>query len=111
MPFRKNFFGEKIAQPGTDWSEIDNMLLNELDLGAGDPVSAELFTLDNDDGENLFGFGGTILVSGNDLDSYDDDAAGTTEVSINFDGFETMDDARAWLIGLGLKDYNIEEIA
>lgn len=110
MPFRKNFFGEKIAQPGTDWSEIDNMLCDDHGLVAGEPESAELFTLDNDDGENLFGFGGTILVVGEDIDA-DADEDNAAEQMINFDGFETIDDARMWLLSFGIKDYNIEEVA
>lgn len=111
MPFRKNFFGDHISQPGTGWDEIMDMLADKHGIAGAAPESAEIFTNDNDDGENLFGFGGTILVTGIDLDADEDEEEDpVTERIIDYDGFASIDDARMWLLGFGIKDYNIEEV-
>lgn len=102
MPFRSNHFGDKIAQPGTDWAEIDNVLIDSLGIIAASPTGADLYL----NGEDDFKFGGILYVSGESLEDGE-----ISETEITFDGFETFDDAKAWLVGLDDGSFDITEVA
>lgn len=100
MPFRSNFFGDQYPQPGTDWAEIDTMLCDRGDYMA-EPTNAEIITTP-DEG---YGIGGNIFVSAEDGEEVPVDRI------VEFDGFETVEAARDWLISIGVPSNSIEEMA
>lgn len=100
MPFRSNFFGDKIAQPGTEMGEIDDLLTTKY----GDVPTIYAASLESD-GDSEFKFGGRIAFNAleDDEDTYIED--------LNFDGFDSLDDARQWLIdeiGVGENDIEVD---
>ena len=108
MPFRTNFFGDHIAQPGTEFAEIDLCVLDTKGFTGTEIWGADLFA-DND--EN-FKFGGELMIQAND-DSQFDEGEGEPEpqdLRMSFDGFETRKAARDWLIDtIGLSPSQINE--
>lgn len=91
MPFRTNMFHDKIAQPGTARGEIDLVMLNKGIVGFN-VGSADLFT----NGDDEFKFGGTLFIDGQS-DEFDDSGDEIAETTMEFDGFDSLEDARAWL--------------
>jgi hypothetical protein len=95
MPFRTNMFHDQIAQPGTTRGEIDLVMLNKGIIGF-DVGTADLFT----NGDDEFKFGGTLFIHGQ-ADEYDDETGEPTdeiaETTMEFDGFDSLEAARAWL--------------
>ena len=78
---RQNFFGEKIAQPGDDYSAVDMAFLNRF----GEPMnltSANIFTEEDEQ----FKFGEEAM---------DDDCN-----TITFDGFESVQAAKDFAINV-----------
>lgn len=101
MPFRQNAFREQIAQPGTTWSDIDDLLIDKHALIAATPYAADIFRSGDDD----FKFGGTLYISGECLDEGEQ-----KDAEINFDGFETFEDAKAWVVSLDDVSFDINEV-
>lgn len=92
MPFRYNFFGAPSAQPGTTFDEIEQSLIDREGIDTVECASADLFL----NGDDQFKFGGTLHFT----TSIVDDETGDPEYydsSMEFDGFESLDDAKAWL--------------
>lgn len=109
MPFRSNFFGEKIAQPGTELSEIEDTLMDRYSASSVELSGADLFT----NGDDEFKFGGTLHFNIEIDEGEDDDGepiVGYSDATMEFDGFATQDDARAFIISLGLADHAIMEV-
>lgn len=103
MPFRKNFFGEQIIQPGTEYAEIDNLLLERFGIAAGEISIATIYkTFDQN-----FKIGGEIVVFGQNIDG-EEGVDDPIEQAIQFDNFGTIGSAREWLDSLGVT--NIEEV-
>lgn len=101
MPFRSNFFGDKIAQPGTTFPDIDDLML-EKGVNMANIGMADLFT----EGDDEFKFGGTLYLFGEDMDG------DQIETSIEFDGFESKEAARKWLENLdGPSVFSISEVS
>lgn len=99
MPFRSNFFGDKYAQPGTTMGEIDDVMVEKY----GDAPSVYGARIEPADEESDFKVGGTI--SWNALTDDDD----TYVEDLGFDGFETIEDAKQWLIDeIGVSENDIE---
>lgn len=97
MPFRHNFFGDKIAQPGTMISEIDDALFSKY-AEVPSIWGASIYPTGEDD----FKFGGRLR-----FNALDDDDTFVEDMS--FDGFESTDDIRAWLTGeIGVRGSDIE---
>jgi hypothetical protein len=112
MTFRKNFFGEQIAQPAATLADIENMI-HDRHMPLSLKLTGARLTRDGDDD---FKFGGelTFVMEREGDESVDDENDADAEpfeedIEVSFDGHETYEDARNWLIGLGIKDYKIEE--
>jgi hypothetical protein len=103
MPFRRNFFNEQIAQPGTTYSEIDRVMLNERGIAAASIWTADLFV--GDSSEDEFKVGGSLFLSGEDMEEGE-----TKEVEMAFDGFDSVEDAKAWLRSLDTPAFDINEV-
>lgn len=102
MPTRKNFFGDIIFQPNTDFSEID---LYALDFGvAGAQPSVAIL---NTEFDPSFKIGGEITLFG-DNTAADDGEEDPIEITFQFDNFGTVASARAWLEEIGFTQ--IEEV-
>lgn len=109
MPFRTNFFGEKIAQPDTELSEIEDTLMDRYGATSVELTGADQFT----NGDDEFKFGGTLHFQIEIEEGEDDDGdpiTGYSDATMEFDGFASYDDARAFLIGLGIADHSIMEV-
>lgn len=100
MPFRMNMFGDKIAQPGTTRTDID-MVLCDSGVFMGEINSAEIYPDWDDD----FKIGGELFITG------ESDDGEYVDAPMNFDGFETIEEARAWLLSLDLSPSDISESA
>lgn len=109
MPFRSNFFGEKIAQPDTELSEIEDTLMDRYGASSVSLTGADLFT----NGDDEFKFGGTLHFQIEIDEGEDDDGEpiiGYSDATMEFDGFASSDDARAAIISLGVADHSIIEV-
>lgn len=102
MPFRKNFFGDQHPQPGTEWSEIEDMLADRFDIFEATPTYAEVYGNDDPDEESLLKKGGYFIASGKD------DEGEFREQQIDFDGFESIEAIQAWLVEIGVPADQIE---
>ena len=106
MPFRSNFFGEQIAQPGTTQSEIEDMIFERFGSNTVTFHNADLFTT----GDENLQFGGTLYITGTMSDDDGDDDQ-SEDIQIEFDGFASLDEARLWLIdALYFDGTNINEV-
>lgn len=97
MTFRSNMFGEQIAQPGTELSDIEQMLSDmhmpdRVDLNAADVYTS---------GDEEYKFGGSLHFVLETGDEGSDDVE-TKDVSVEFDGFETFEAARDFVRSLGV---------
>lgn len=111
MSFRSNAFGEKIAQPETTLDEIEQMIaarefFDEIEVG-----SADLFV----NGDDQFKFGGTLYFNMKTIHEPEDEDEEPEEdwndVSVEFDGFESMEAARQWVIDeIGVYATSINEV-
>lgn len=98
MPFRSNMFQTQYAQPGTEMGEIDDLMLSKY----GDVPSTFGAVIDDDGGDTQFKFGGRIQF--NPLADGEEDIE-----DLGFDGFDSIEDARRWLIDeIGIKEGDIE---
>lgn len=108
MPYRQNFFGERIYQPGSNFAEIEQDHIDVTGVDALEISSADLYT----GGEDEFKFGGLLFgragFYGPDGFALDDEQ--TEDVIISFDGFETIDAARDWLLTIGITPSFINEV-
>jgi hypothetical protein len=102
MPFRSNAFGEQIAQPGTDFSEIDNMFMNKF--GRPPAIYGAHISSEADD---EYKFGGSLNDNGYEPEDEDDVLEQDDPREINFDGFESVEACREWLISLDINPRTI----
>lgn len=100
MPFRKNLFGDSIAQPGTEFAEIDEVMLERHGIAGAEISFADIYGSDDD-----YKFGGELFLFGQNIEA-DEGEDDPQEASMNFDGFESIEDARAWLDSLGCTTIN-----
>ncbi len=99
MPFRKNLFGDSIAQPETTFSDIEQMIANRQFFDNLELSSADLFLAEDEQ----FKFGGTLYFIVETNDGEDDDGEPEidyNDLSVEFDGFDTLEAAREWLDSL-----------
>lgn len=99
MPFRKNLFGDSIAQPETTFSDIEQMIANRQFFDNLELSSADLFLPEDES----FKFGGTLyfIVETNEgEDDNGDEQIDYNDLSVEFDNFETIEAAREWLENL-----------
>ena len=80
MPFRQNAFGEKIAQPGTEYAEIDMTVLDQHGLIGTEIWSADVYP----DADESYQFGGTLFISADEdwmdaVEKHGDVVAGTRD--------------------------------
>jgi hypothetical protein len=95
MPFRSNFFGEQIAQPGTSFEDIAEILINRLGVDTIEIASADLFM----SGDDEYKFGGTLHFS-TSIEDMEGGEPDYNDASIEFDGFESLSAAKEWLQSL-----------
>jgi hypothetical protein len=110
MPFRTNFFGEKIIQPGTSRDEIDDAIMARPEIIDFNIYSADVSLT----GDDVYGFGGTLhFTTESDTGEIDDDDCEVTEHGdgmLEFDGFSSVAEAVAW-IDFTYPDLDIVEVA
>lgn len=105
MIFRSNYFGERIAQPEASYGDVENIILDRFAPASLEFTNADLYLVEDD----AFKFGGTVYGAMNMSDEGDDDFH---DVSVEFDGFETFEDAKTWLLSvMDIKDTQITEVA
>ena len=100
MPFRSNAFGDQIPQPGTTIDEIEDMFMEKF--GRPATIYGAYISSERDD----LGFGGTLNDNGYESNAdevFDDDEPRT----IDFDGFESIEAAKAWLLTIGIAERDI----
>ena len=91
---RYNFFNDPIFQPDDEVGDIDSALIDRFSIAVDFTAArADLWT----NGDEQFKFGGEFFFV--ELDE-----------PVSFDGFESVDAARTWLLGLGIPEHNIEEV-
>ena len=102
MPFRSNMFGDKIAQPGTERGEIDEAMMDRHMPDRVDIHAADVFA----EGDEKFGFGGTLYLA---LETEDEESgeASTEDVTMEFDGFASPDEAKAFAVSLGIPERSV----
>jgi hypothetical protein len=99
MPFRQNAFGENIAQPGTEFAEIDLIMLDHHGISMAEPTHADLFVTYDEN----YKIGGEVFIFGQNIEA-DEGEDDPLEASITFDNFGTLESARAWLDSIGVTD-------
>lgn len=104
MPFRTNTFGEHIAQPGTEFAEIDLIMLDYKGISMAEPTHADLFTAYDEN----YKIGGELFIFGQNIDA-EEGEDDPLEASITFDNFGSIENARQWLESIGVTD--ITEVA
>lgn len=96
MPFRYNAFGEAIAQPGTDFSEIADLMMEVMGISMAEPTNADLFT----EYDPNFKIGGELTIFGQNTTS-EEGEDDPLEATLQFDNFGTIEAAHAWLYSIG----------
>lgn len=112
MPFRKNLFGDSIAQPETTFSDIEQMVASRQFFDNLELASADLFIA----GDDEFKFGGTLYfiietAADEPVEEGDSEDIDYNDLSVEFDGFPSMADARAWVLNLTEFNIDINEVA